>query len=185
VSESRDTSATITAVVTLAVQLVGCIGAVVVIALVMHGDASRRTIAASAAAVATIVVALLGAQGLVPDAQKVRAVAKGQQALTPLAVNSAGGRGIGLNADFVEWAAAQAPTSQRWYLVPPEPTVMQWVSYRMLPRLAVEHPQKGTFLIFYNTTPRKAGYRASQLADLTTFQPHYSVARLVAAGGSK
>jgi hypothetical protein len=62
---------------------------------------------------------------------------------------------------------------------------MQWLSYRMLPRLAVEKPQKGTWLIFYNTTPRKAGFRRSQISDLRIYQPNFSIARLEDPGGAK
>jgi hypothetical protein len=50
--------------VTLAIQLLGCVGAAVVIALLVRGDASRRTVAVSAAGLAAVVVALLGIEGL-------------------------------------------------------------------------------------------------------------------------
>ena len=170
---------------TLAIQLLCCVGAVVIVAMLVRGDTSKPAIAVSAAVLATVVVGLLGVQGLWPNVQKQRAAAKGQQAITPAAAAMAGGRAIGLNADFVEWATTQTKTSDKWFLAPPEPTVMQWLSYRMLPRLAVEKPQKGTWLIFYNTTPRKAGYRRSQISDLRTYQPNFSIARLENPGGAK
>jgi hypothetical protein len=97
----------------------------------------------------------------------------------------AGGQVIGVNAPFVEWAVQQTSTRDNWYLVGRDPTVMQWLSYRMLPRLAVERPQKGTWLVFYDQTPRKAGYRRAQLDDLRKYAPGFEIARLgTTTGGS-
>jgi hypothetical protein len=53
--------------VTLAIQLLGCAGAVLIIAMLVRGDTSRPAIAASTAVVATIVVALIGLQKLWPN----------------------------------------------------------------------------------------------------------------------
>ena len=170
---------------TLAIQLIGCVGAVFLVALLLHGDTSRRTLAVSAAGLASVVVALLGIQGLWSTAQQQRAVAKGQQQLTAAQANTQGALAIGVNADFVEWVAGQTGRRDSWYLVGQDPTVIQWLSYRMLPRLTLERPRKGTWLVFYNTTPRKAGYRRTQLTDLRTYQAGFAIARLNEAGGAK
>jgi hypothetical protein len=170
--------------VTLAIQLVALAGAIVVVAALLRGDASRRTIAASTAAVATVVVGALGLQPLWPTARKHVEVAKGQRALPPLEVAAGGGRAIGVNADFVEWARNQVTGGDRFYLVPSDDTVMQWLSYRMLPRLAAERPQRGTVLVFYDTTPEKAGYAKSALSDVRMYQPKFSTARLETPKGS-
>jgi hypothetical protein len=162
----------------LAVQLLGCAGAAVVIALLVHGDTTRNTVAVSTAVLGAVVVSLLGLQGLWPTAKRHLETAKQQRELAPAAVRMGGGRQIGVNADFVEWAAAQTRPRDRFYLLPRNDSVMQWLSYRMLPRLADARPQKGTVLVFYNTTPRKQGYRPSDLTDLRTFQPRFSIARL-------
>ena len=162
----------------LVIQLLGCAGAAVVIALLVHGDATRNTIAVSTAVLGAVVVSLLGLQGLWPTAKRHLDAAKQQRELAPEQVRMGGGRQIGVNADFVEWAAAQTRPRERFYLLPRNDTVMQWLSYRMLPRLADASPQKGTLLVFYDTTPRKQGYRRSNLTDVRTFQPGYSVARV-------
>jgi hypothetical protein len=170
---------------TLVIQLLCCAGAVAIIATLVNGDRSRPALAVSAALLATAVVALLGVQSLWPNVQKQRVAAKGQQGLTTAAANTAGGRAAGLNADFIEWAVGQTKTSDTWFLEPPEPTVMQWLSYRMLPRLALETPRKGTWLIFYNSSPAKVGLHKSQLSDVRTYQPQFSIARLEQPGGTK
>jgi hypothetical protein len=164
--------------VTLAVQLLGCAGGVLVIALLMRGEVSRNTVALSTAVLGAIVVSLLGLQGLWPTAKKHLDVAEQQRALSPLEVRAGGGRQIGVNADFVEWATAQTGRNDRFYLLPPNDTVMQWLSYRMLPRLAAPRPGTGTVVVFYDTTPRKQGYRRSNLTDVREFQPRFSIARV-------
>jgi hypothetical protein len=162
----------------LVIQLLGCAGAAVVIALLVHGDATRSTVAVSTAVLGAVVVSLLGLQGLWPTAKRHIDTAAQQRRLTPAQVRMGGGRQIGLNADFVEWAATQAQPRDRFYLLPRNDTVMQWLSYRMLPRLADGRPRKGTVLVFYNTTPRKQGYGRSNLTDVRIFQPRFSIARV-------
>lgn len=166
---------------TLAIQLLGCVGAVLVIALLVRGDTNRPTIAVSTAVLATVVVSLVGLQGLWPTAQKHLAAAKAQRNLTPVDIATGGGRTAGINADFVEWAAGQTAGAKTYTLVPFDPTVHQWISYRMLPRLERRHAAKGDWLVFYNTTPARAGYRRSQLSDIRIYQPKFSVARLEVA----
>jgi hypothetical protein len=170
--------------VSLIIQLLGCIGAAGLIAVLVHGDTRRRTVAASAAALGVVVVALFGMQGLWSTAQQQRALAKGQRQLTEAQANTAGGRAIGVNADFVEWVTTQTGAKDTWYLVPQDGTVIQWLSYRMLPRLTVDQPRKGTWLVFYNTTPHKAGYRRAQLSDVRRYQPGFEIARFAGPGGA-
>ena len=47
-----------------------------------------------------------------------------------------------------------------------------------LARLMLPRPEKGTWLVFYNQTPRKAGYKRSQLDDLRQYAPGFAIARL-------
>jgi hypothetical protein len=169
----------------LAVQLLGCAAAVLVISLVVRGDTSRSAIAASTAVLATAVVSLAGLQGLWPTAKQHFEVAKQQRGLSDYEVTVAGGRALGVNADFVEWAVGQTAPTDRWVLASKDATVMQWLSYRMLPRLATRKPRKGTVIVFYGTTPEKAGYAMSQLSDLRSYQPTFSIARLNAPRGAK
>jgi hypothetical protein len=170
--------------VTLAIQLLACVGAVALIALLLRGDTSRRTMAASAAGVAVVVVSLLGVQSVWTNARSQRATGKAQRALTTAQANMAGGQAIGVNAPFVEWTVRQASSRDNFYLVGQDPTVIQWLSYRMLPHLAVERPQKGTWLVFYGQTPRQAGYKRAQLDDVRTFAPGFEMARFATTGGT-
>jgi hypothetical protein len=171
--------------VSLIIQLLGCVGAALLITALVHGATNRRTFALSATALAAIVVSLHGLQGLWTTAQQDRALAKGQRQLTAAQANTAGGRSLGVNADFVEWVASQTGGRDGWYLVPQDTTVLQWMSYRMMPRLMVDRPQRGTWLVFYNTTPRKHGFRGSQLRDTRRFGPGYEIARFTGTGGIK
>jgi hypothetical protein len=163
--------------VSLIIQLLACIGAAVLITVLVHGETTRRTFALSATALAAIVVSLHGIQGLWATAQQDRAFARGQQQLTAAQANTAGGRAIGVNADFVEWVTTQTGEHDPWVVLPQDTSVVQWMSYRMLPRLMVQRPTRGTWLVFYNTTPRKSGYRRAQLADIRRYQPGFEIAR--------
>jgi hypothetical protein len=169
----------------LAVQLLGCAAAVLLISLIVRGDTSRSSVAASTAVLATVVVSLVGLQGLWPTAKQHLTVAKQQRRISHYEVTVAGGRALGVNADFVEWAVGQTALTDRWVLASKDATVMQWLSYRMLPRLATQKPQKGTVIVFYGTTPQKAGYAMSQLTDMRSYQPTFSIARLKDPRGTR
>jgi hypothetical protein len=171
--------------VSLIIQLLGCVGAALIIATLTHGATTRRTFALSATALAAIVVSLHGLQGLWSTAQQDRALAKGQQLLTAAQANTAGGRALNVNADFVEWMTTQTGARDPWYLVGQDPTVIQWMSYRMMPRLMVESPRRGTWLVFYGTTPHKSGFRRTQLRDTRRFAPGFEIARFTGTGGTK
>jgi hypothetical protein len=171
--------------VSLIIQLLGCVGGALLITALVHGTTNRRTFALSATALAAIVVSLHGLQGLWTTVQQDRALAKGQRQLTAAAANTAGGRALGVNADFVEWVASQTGGRDRFYLVPQDTTVLQWMSYRMMPRLMVERPRRGTWLVFYNTTPRKSGFRRVQLRDTRRFAPGFEIARFTGTGATK
>jgi hypothetical protein len=170
--------------VTLAIQLLACTGGIALLALLLRGDTSRRTMAVSAVGVAVVVVSLLGVQAVWTNAQTQRAAAKAQRTLNVAQANMTGGQAIGVNAPFVEWAVQQTQTNDSWYLVGQDPTVTQWLSYRMLPRLTLAKPRPGTWLVFYNQTPRKAGYKRAQFSDVRKYAPGFEIARLNTTGGT-
>lgn len=164
---------------TLATQLIGVLGAVALIALLVQGTLTRRTFAASTAALAAVVVTLLGVQGLWPAAKLALANAKAQRALTPAQISAGASAGIGINGGFVDWGVGQmGPGREPFYVIGSNPTAAQYMANSALPRLMAKRAQDATWLVFYDTTPRKAGYRRAQFATYTKFQPTFSIARL-------
>jgi hypothetical protein len=168
--------------VTLLTQVVGVLGAVALIALLVHGTASRTTIASSTAALAAVVVGLLGLQGLWPAAKTANANAKAQRALTPAQITAGSEAGIGVNGPFIDWALAQmGPGNDRFFVAGPNVSAAQaFIGYKALPRLMAKGPRDATWVVFYETTPHKAGFRRAELARFVKYQPTFSVAKLKA-----
>jgi hypothetical protein len=168
--------------VTLLVQVAGVLGAVALIALLVHGNASRPTIAASTAALAAVVVGLLGLQGLWPAAKAANANANAQRALTPAQITAGSEAGIGVNGPFIDWAIAQmGGGSDTFFVAGPNVSAAQaFMGYKALPRLMAKRARAATWVVFYETTPHKAGFRRADLAQYVKYQPTYSIAKLKA-----
>jgi hypothetical protein len=162
----------------LVVQLLACAGAVGVVAILVHGDMTRTTVAASTAAVATVVVALLGAQGLWETGKRHVDVGKEQRNYPPAQLHAGGATAIGVNGGFVDFALAQIRPDDSFYILPKNDTVQQWLGFLALPRLAATRREDASVLVFYDTTPRREGFHAGQLTSVKTYQPKFSVARV-------
>ena len=162
----------------LVVQLLGCVGAIALVAMLVHGGLTRSTVAASTAAVATIVVALLGVQGMWETGKRHVEVGKEQRKYPPAQLHAGGATAIGVNGGFVDFALAHIRADDSFYILPKNDTVQQWLGFLALPRLAAVRRQEASVLVFYNTTPRKQGFRNGQLTDLKTYEPKFSVARV-------
>lgn len=167
---------------TLLTQVVGVLGAVALIALLVHGNASRTTIARSTAALAAVVVGLLGLQGLWPAAKTANANAKAQRALTPAQITAGSEAGIGVNGPFIDWALAQmGPGDEKFFVAGPNASAAQaFMGYKALPRLMAKGARNATWVVFYETTPHKAGFRRAELARYVKYQPTFSIAKLKA-----
>jgi hypothetical protein len=164
---------------TLATQLIGVLGAVVLVSLLVQGTLTRATFAASTAALATVVVALLGLQGLFPAAKLALANAKAQRALTPAQIAAGSSAGLGINGAFIDWGLGQMGAgTEPFFVVGTNPTAAQYMANNALPRLMATRRQDATWIVFYDTTPRKAGYRRAQFASYAKYQPTFSIARL-------
>jgi hypothetical protein len=169
--------------VTLAIQILGVLGAVALVALLVQGTLTKTTFAASTAALAAVVVALLGLQGLWPAAKLALANAKAQRALTPAQIAAGSSAGIGINGSFADWAVSQMGRGREpFYVVGQNPTAAQYMANNALPRLMTKRAQDATILIFYDTTPREAGYRRSQFESFVKYQPTFSIAKLKGTG---
>jgi len=101
------------------------------------------------------------------------------------AVAGAGAAESGLQSSFAEWIRARIGPDSRFYLVP-SPTqdvaVYQWFTYRLLPSLATDAPQKADWLVFYGITPAKSGFAAEVDGPPLRYATDYSIARVRRAG---
>jgi hypothetical protein len=78
---------------------------------------------------------------------------------------TAGGRAVGVNADFVEWVRARSGPRATYWLAQAaaraDAAVEQWVTYRMLPRRLAPSPADAAFLVWYGqpgSRPDVAGF---------------------------
>jgi hypothetical protein len=89
--------------------------------------------------------------------------------------------GVGSGTDFAEWIRARIKPGERFYLVPSPSqnvSVYQWFTYRLLPNLESERPQRADWLIFYGTYPRASGYLHLVSGIAEQFGPGLSIARV-------
>jgi hypothetical protein len=162
----------------LVVQVLACAGAVGLLAILVHGGLTRTSVAASTAAVATVVVTLLGAQGLWETGKRHIDVGNEQRNLPPAQLHAGGATAIGVDGGFVDFALAQVRPDDSFYILPKNDTVQQWAGFLALPRLAAVRREDADVLIFYNTTPRRQGLSQDQLTAVKTYRPKFVVARV-------
>lgn len=91
----------------------------------------------------------------------------------------------GLQSSFAEWIRARIGPDSRFYLVP-SPTqdvaVYQWFTYRLLPSMATDEPQKADWLVFYGITPAKSGLAGEVEGAPLRYATDYSIAKVRRAG---
>ena len=91
----------------------------------------------------------------------------------------------GLQSSFAEWIRARIGPDSRFYLVP-SPTqdvaVYQWFTYRLLPSMATDEPQKADWLVFYGVTPAKSGLAGEVEGAPLRYATDYSIAKVRRAG---
>jgi hypothetical protein len=81
---------------------------------------------------------------------------------------------------FPDWIHQRLHKGDTFLIVPPasgDPSILQWLTYRLLPNLAVEHVNRADVLIFYGTTPRKSGYSRYVAGVAEQYGPNLSIAR--------
>ena len=87
----------------------------------------------------------------------------------------------GVQGHFAEWIRSRLEPGQRFYLVQlptRDDSVYQWFTYRLLPNLETERPQRADWLIFYRTSPRASGYVHLIKGVAAQYAPGYSIAKV-------
>jgi hypothetical protein len=111
------------------------------------------------------------------------------QGLSAVEHATQGGKSIGVNVGFVEWARRVIPPEDSFHLLisrggrwneahggrPLREAVYQWSTYRLHPRAARQ--EKAEWIVFYGVRPRDAGYRRSFFDRLRFFRDDYAVGR--------
>ena len=96
------------------------------------------------------------------------------------------GAQFAIPTEFVEWARNRMRAGDSYYFLsgPPEvgannffPYHNHWITYRMLPYLALDSPEKADVIVFYGMSPRKWRPPAGRELVVEPFTPLYAVGR--------
>ena len=107
--------------------------------------------------------------------------------LTGQAATTAGGRHIGVQADFVEWARSHLRPGDSYYLMPSGYAKAgegsyQWTTFRLLPHVSTTRQEEADVLVFYGVRPRATGYDRGDFEAPVLFSPEFAIARRRSAG---
>jgi hypothetical protein len=73
------------------------------------------------------------------------------------------------------------PANDQFFVAGPAASAAQaFMGYKALPRLMAPRARAATWVVFYDTTPHKAGFRRAELANFVKYQPTFSIAKLKA-----
>ncbi len=129
-------------------------------------------------AVAATVVGALLIPDLVSTGRAFEDARDRNAVLAPGQAATLGGDVLGVDVAFVEWVRGHLERDESFYLVSDgNPATVQWVTYRLLPNLAVDEPACANVIVFYGVPPRKADLGGLALGSVREFRPRFAVAR--------
>ena len=102
------------------------------------------------------------------------------EALTP-AHAALAGKPVGVRGPFAEWIRGRLGPGQSFYIVEKpalDESVYQWFTFRLMPNLATNRPERADWLIFYGTSAKASGYLERISGAAEQYAPGYSIARV-------
>ena len=105
--------------------------------------------------------------------------------LSPAQVATYGGTvAATVDVGFTEWLRGQIPEDSTFYLAQTSPRdegQYQWITYRLLPDLAVDNPAHADWIVFYDVDPRRGQYAGVAVEGYRGYAAHRGVARVRSA----
>jgi hypothetical protein len=93
-----------------------------------------------------------------------------------------GGSLVGtVDVGFTEWLRQQIPEGSTVYVAqtsPPDAGQYQWITYRLMPDLAVENPKRADWIVFYDVDLRRGHYAGVAVEGYRSYASHRGVARV-------
>jgi hypothetical protein len=86
-----------------------------------------------------------------------------------------------VDVGFAEWLRGQIPEGSRIYLAQTpahDAGQYQWITYRLMPDLAVDNPAHADWIVFYDVDPRRGHYAGLALEGYRSYAAHRGVARV-------
>jgi hypothetical protein len=165
--------------VILLLQVVAALVAGAVLATVSTGTVGRTRLAASLTVLA-IALGYLGFGSRVWAVGKLFSTQYHTWAAFDPGQASLASEPPSVDRGFPDWIRQRLRPGDTFFIVPPasgDPSILQWLTYRLLPNLAVEHVQRADVMIFYGTTPRKSGFSRYVAGVAEQYGPNLSIAR--------
>ena len=160
----------------LFLEVLGVLAGAVLLAALAGQGVSRRSFALGAALVpAALACVLLGAS-LWPAIRNMIAEAARDAAMAPAEAQLAPGRSADVEVEFVEWARERIPPGATIHVLPGDEEGFQWVTFRLLPSLAVDRPEEAEWLVFYDREPDDEDYPSEDFDDPERFEEGFAVA---------
>lgn len=160
----------------LFLEVLGVLAGAVLLAALAGQGVSRRSFALGAALVpAALACVLLGAS-LWPTTRNILAERARNAATPPAEAQLAPGRSADVDVEFVEWARERIPPGETIHVLPGDEEGFQWITYRLLPSLAVDRPEEAEWLVFYDREPDDEDYPSEDFDDPERFEEGFAVA---------
>lgn len=160
----------------LFLEVLGVLAGAVLLAALAGQGVSRRSFALGAALVPTALACVLLGASLWPAIRNIVAEGMRDAALPPAAAQLAPGRSADVEVEFVEWARERIPPGATIHVLPGDEDGMQWVTFRLLPSLAVDDPEQAEWLVFYDREPDEEDYPSEDFDDPERFDDGFAVA---------
>jgi hypothetical protein len=89
------------------------------------------------------------------------------------------GTRIGINVPYVDWARSRMKPAETYFIVlterPDAGGYPHWMTYRMLPNLAVGRPEDADWIMFYDVAPRTWRPPEGRRLELESLSPTYAL----------
>jgi hypothetical protein len=92
---------------------------------------------------------------------------------------NAAGQSIGVYTSFGDWVARRIPANAAFWIEPKasrrQPSIYQWLTFRLSPRLHAPTPESADVIVYYDK-PTRPGPRPG-FESLEVFRPHFALMR--------
>lgn len=88
-----------------------------------------------------------------------------------------GGRALGVNVDFLVWAADRIPPEATFAVLPPATdAVYQWATYQLFPRRYAPE-ESADYILFYGIKPTRSEYDRDEFGSPVSYGPGLGIVR--------
>jgi hypothetical protein len=157
-------------------QVLGVAGAGVAVSVLWRRNGAINP-AVAVGVVAAVVATTLAWSNAGRTADQLGQMHRDAPEASPFEAEVHAGRQMGVNVDFLVWAAERIPPDGTFRIVPRQPPeVYQWSTYQLFPR---RHAPEETadYLLFYGIEPARATYDRARFGRSARYGKGFAIAR--------